>query len=167
MSIYGLAARAVMFAASGPPSELSIAGAALGYVAPGRQFTQGAVGVLRVLDTLVELNKVAKAVSSLARRGADTAAEDMVRLMRERGPDDTFRLERGTRWRREGDIVVVEARALRAAMAGEEDYAPFVEWGTEHAGRQPFFWDSAREVMEATRRRFAEDLDRLADEFNG
>jgi hypothetical protein len=148
MSIYGLAARAVMFAAPKAPAAVA------------------AAGVLGVMDALAQLSRIAGAIQALARGGMDRAAEDMVRLMRERGPDDTYRLERGTVWRRDGETIVVSARAIRQAMAGQEDYAPFVEFGTEKMEAQPFFLDSAREVMEAQRKRFEADLDRLAAEAN-
>jgi hypothetical protein len=148
MSIYGLAARAVMFAVPKAPAAVA------------------AAGVLGVMDALAQLSRIAGAIQALARGGMDRAAEDMVRLMRERGPDDTYRLERGTVWRRDGETIVVSARAIRQAMAGQEDYAPFVEFGTEKMEAQPFFLDSAREVMEAQRKRFEADLDRLAAEAN-
>lgn len=146
MSIYGLAARAVMFAAPKVPTAVAVA------------------GILGVVDAVVQLQRLAGAVQSIARRGEDLAAEEMVRLMRERGPDDTFRLERGTTSHMAAGTVFVEARAIREAI--EEDYAPFVEWGTSDTEAQPFFWDTAREVLEGTGRRFEGELDQLAEAFN-
>ncbi len=146
MAIYGLAARAVMFAAPNVPAAVAVA------------------GILGVVDAVVQMQRLAGAVQSIARRGEDLAAAEMVRLMRERGPDDTFRLERGTTSRVADGTVFVEARAIREAM--DVDYAPFVEWGTSDTEAQPFFWDTAREVLEATGRRFEGELDQLAGSFN-
>jgi hypothetical protein len=146
MAIWGLAARAVMFAAPNIPAAVT------------------AAGILGVLDAVATLRQLAGAITAIARRGEDLAAEEMVRLMRERGPDDTFRLERGTAARREGDTIIVEARAIRDAMA--DDYGPFVEAGTSDTEAQPFFWDTAREVLDRTGRRFEGELDQLASAFN-
>jgi len=146
MSIYGLAARGLM-----------LAGPALPQVGT-------AILVLNLLDTLSGLQKIAGNLEVIARRGQDRIGEDIVRLARERGPDDTFRLERGTTWRRFDDMIEVVASASRDVGV---DYAWFVERGVEHAEAQPFFWDSAREVLERYGRDIEAATDALADEFNG
>jgi hypothetical protein len=146
MSIYGIAATGLRFA-----------GPALPQVGT-------AILVLDLLDTLTGLQKIATNLQILARRGEDRIGEDIVRLARERGPDDTFRLERGTTWRRVDDMIEVVASAAREVGV---DYAWFVERGTENAEAQPFFWDSAREVLARYGRDMQAEVDAMADAFNG
>lgn len=167
MAIYGLAARVLLFAASGPPSEFAMASGVLGVVGRNSQAVQGAVGVLNVLDTLAELHKIARLLSLLSTAGDAALAKEIVALQRERGPDDTHRLERGTDWRREGGEIVITASAVRRLTSGDsDDYAWFVERGTDDTEAQPFFWDSASEVLSA----WGRDVNRVfadaAAEFN-
>jgi hypothetical protein len=149
MAIYGLAARALLFAAPNIPAATA------------------AAGVLGVVDTLVGLQKLWSHISTVAGGGDDKFAREIVDLQRERGPDDTFRLERGTDWRREGDEIVITASAVRRLTSGDDDdYAWFVERGTDDTEAQPFFWDSAAEKFAAWNRDMAEAIAAAAADFN-
>jgi hypothetical protein len=149
MAVFGLAARALLFAAPNIPAATA------------------AAGVLGVVDTLVGLQKLWAHISTLAGGGDEKLAREIVELQRERGPDDTFRLERGTDWRREGDEIVITASAFRRLTAGDDDdYAWFVERGTDDTQAQPFFWESAAEKFAAWNRDMRDLVDRAATEFN-
>ena len=101
-----------------------------------------------------------------ATREGEAAAQRMVERMRDAAPVDSGELRESIDWRREGDEIVVEADASDAL---DVFYARFVEYGTR-AGRrgarttvsgrarkvyrthpgteaQPFFYDTAREVL--------------------
>ena len=137
----------------------------------------GVLSGLGFLDTAAAVvgverltGQLAKYAVKLALRG-DGASEDaaaaMVEAMRARVPVDTGRLLHGIGWRKEGNLVTVEASALHG-----EDYARFVEFGhrwpphraedafgrPDHAAlhtgagpgeveAEPFFWDSVREGL--------------------
>lgn len=149
MAIYGLAARALIFAAPNIPAATA------------------AAGVLGVLDTLSQLQKLWSHLSTLVAGGDEAMAAEIVARQRELGPDDTFRLERGTDWRREGDEIVITASAVRRLVGGgEDDYARYVDQGTEHAEAQPFFWGPVRDQFAAWGRDMDQLLDRAAGEFN-
>jgi hypothetical protein len=149
MAIYGLAARALLFAAPSIPAATA------------------AAGVLGVIETLTGLKKVWSSIVTLASGGDERLAKEIVALQRERGPDDTFTLERGTDWRREGDEIVITASAVRRLTSGDsDDYAWFVERGTDDTEAQPYFWDSAAERFAAWGRDMDQILDTAAAEFN-
>lgn len=123
----------------------------------------GASIALDVLDWMTALNRLRSVVGvlRLAReRGVEDVAEEMVRRMRADGPDDTYRLERGTVWERPDGTVVVKASAIRETVGRADDYAPYVEWGTSDTEAQPFFWDNARAVLEE----FGLELEQALDE---
>jgi hypothetical protein len=147
VAIYGLAARAILFAAPNIPAATA------------------AVGVLNTLDVLSSLAKLYNAVAGASGRNDDAMAEEIVALQRQRGPDDTFLLERGTTWRRDGEEIVITASAVREVV-GADDYAWFVERGTDDTEAQPFFWDSAREVLARWNRSLDGVVDQAAAEFN-
>lgn len=146
MAVLGLAARVLMRAAPFAPH----AGIA--------------ATVLNVADQVLGLRKIAHNLGVIARRGEDQIGEAIVVLARQRSPDDTGRLDRGTVWRRVGDQIEIVASAAREV--GGEDYAWFVERGTVHMDASPFFWDSAREVLERYGRQIEADIDAMADDFN-
>lgn len=149
MAIAGLAARALLFAAPNIPAATA------------------AAGVLGVIETLTGLKKVWSSIVTLVGGGDERLAKEIVALQRERGPDDTFTLERGTDWRREGDEIVITASAVRRLTSGDsDDYAWFVERGTDDTEAQPFFWDSAAERFAAWGRDMDQILDTAAGEFN-
>lgn len=148
MAVYGWAARAILrFGPSVPHAATAVA-------------------ILNMLDVVSGLNKIANALGVIGRRGEDTIGEEIVELARQRGPDDTYRLERGTTWRRVEDQVEIVASAARE-VSGSEDYAWFVERGTSKMDARPFFWGSAREVFDRQGRVLEDEIDSLADEFNG
>lgn len=146
MAVLGLAARVLLRAAPAVP-HAGIAASVLG-----------------LADQVLGLRRIAHSLGVIARRREDTIGEAIVALARERSPDDTGRLDRGTVWRRVGDQIEVVASAAREV--GGEDYAWFVERGTAHTEAQPFFWDSAREVLARYRREAEAEIDALADDFN-
>lgn len=149
MAIYGLAARALIFAAPTIPAATA------------------AAGVLGVVDTLVGLKNTWSSIVTLIGGNDEKMAREIVELQRQRGPDDTFRLERGTDWRREGDEIVITATAVRQLVSGDsDDYAWFVERGTDDTEAQPFFWDSAAEKLAAWGRDMDQIFARAAGEFN-
>jgi hypothetical protein len=167
MAIYGLAARALIFAASGPPSEMAIAATVLERIGRNSEAVRGGVVILNALDTIAELNKVLLLLKAISGESSSALAKEIVALQRERGPDDTFTLERGTDWRREGDEIVITASAVRRLTSGDsDDYAWFVERGTDDTEAQPYFWDSAAERFAAWGRDMDQILDTAAAEFN-
>lgn len=128
------------------------------------------------------LLKVADALGPHARAVDERALAEMVELAQQRAPQRTGRLHIGITGEREGDVMVFMATAQRDASSA--DYARFVEFGTRagergrtladrtaferaegrnrkarrsHPGTdaQPFFYSSAREVLE--RRRIAQE----------
>jgi Bacteriophage HK97-gp10, putative tail-component len=149
MGVYGLAAK--LLAKSVP----------LAATAEGAAVITAGVGVLNVLDTLSMLHRIGSFLHRVGSDSGDDLAEEMVRLMRERGPDDTGRLEAGTVWQRLDGLIEVKASAIRQLVHGgeSEDYAAFVEFGTDHSEAEPFFWDTAREVLAAYGREIARGLD--------
>ncbi len=154
-------------AMQGPPSGFAVAAAGLQRFGPQTEFVRGAVAALNTLDTLAEIYTIAQLLHAIGTAGNDALAREIVELQRERGPDDTFRLERGTDWRREGDEIVITASAVRRLTSGDDDdYAWFVERGTDDTEAQPFFWDSAAERFAAWNRDMGALIDRAASEFN-
>lgn len=141
MTIYGIAARG------------------LASLAPGSAIAGVGIAALQAADLLQQIGNVVDALGRLAGQ-ADTVADEMVALMRERGPDDSFALEEGTTWRRDGEAIEVTASSQRDGV----DYGPFVEFGTVNMEAEPFFWSSAREVLDRWRDRIAVDIDNLPAE---
>lgn len=143
--------------------------------------TVSVVGVERLSGQL------AKYAVKLALRSdhlAEQAAAEMVDLMRSRVPQDSGALLNGITWRKEGRTVIVEASAVHPGQ--DYDYALAVEAG-HHAGgthadaslfedttgrgfrsvrpshptevpAQPFFWNSAREVLAKYRGEFGQAI---------
>ena len=141
MSIYGLAAKA------------------LHATVPLTGGTARGVLVLHLADTLANIDQAIDAVDRLAST-YDAAADEMVQLMQARAPVDTGALRSNIGWRREGNEIVVETDA------GEHDtfYAGFVEFGTVHMDAEPFFYSSAREVLERYNRQVTAGAALLAAE---
>lgn len=128
------------------------------------------------------LLKVADHLGPAARAVDERALAEMVELAQQRAPQRTGLLHTGVTGTREGDAMVFQASAQRDESSA--DYARFVEHGTRggtrgrvvadatffersngtrrksrrtHPGTeaQPFFYNSAREVLE--RRRLAQE----------
>lgn len=103
---------------------------------------EGVDEMLQALQLFSQLLKITaqQADYLLAKRTAEA--------IREKAPLKTGALRQGVTFRREGDDYVIEASAIREAMNGwEADYAMFQEYGTENMEANPFFWDTAREML--------------------
>jgi hypothetical protein len=128
------------------------------------------------LQWAARLLRVGNALGGHARGVDRRALDEMVELARSRAPERSGRLKLGITGTQEGELFVFKAEARRDS-GGTEDYAPFVERGTRpgqrgkrysritdyesargigrrarrtHPGTeaQPFFYSSAREVLE-------------------
>lgn len=110
----------------------------------------GRIGFAAVQGTgaLVDsLGQFAVKLALKSRAVDDAAGAEMVTAMRADAPQLTGRLVNGISTRREGDVTVVEASALRTSGGVEWDYAPFVERGHGAAPAEPFFYDDAEHVL--------------------
>lgn len=143
------------------------------------------VGVLGVDYFVDELAQYALILASDAYRVDVDAAEAMVDKMRARVPRDTGRLFNGISYSVDGTTITVTASAVAPRGRWEADYSRLVEFGTQArrqaveasffddstgAGRprkrrvaqhpgtkpQPFFLNSAREVLVERRKHLAE-----------
>ena len=145
----------------------------------------GVIGTERVVGQLVKFG-VKLALKS---HGVDqSAAAEMVELMKSRVPVDTGRLLNGITMSEDDGMITIEASAARD---GDADYARFVEFGTKasavadedffasgasagdglrkrgHYGdtpAQPFFWNSAKETLAKWGHELSDVIDRSATE---
>jgi HK97 gp10 family phage protein len=108
------------------------------------------VGVIGVSTFYGQLAKYAVKLATRSHQAGIDAANEMVDLMKSRVPQDSGALLNGISWEEDNGTFTVTASAI-SPTGSHEDYAPFVEYGTQFDEPQPFFWNSADETLEKWR----------------
>jgi len=119
----------------------------------------GLVGVVGLPTVYRQLAKYAVKLATRSHQVGRDAAEEMVNLMKSRVPVDSGALLNGISWEEDDRYFTVTASA-ESPTGSHADYAPYVEYGTKFNEAQPFFWNSANEVLE----KWGDSLQRIASE---
>lgn len=122
----------------------------------------GVIGTERVVGGLV---KFGVKMALRARESTADVAEEMVELMRSRVPQDDGRLFHGIMFEvDENGVATVEASAINPRDTTSSNYAFMVEFGTEDTPAQPFFYNSAEEVLAKRGQTLEQAMARAASE---
>jgi len=171
---------------------LATSAAALAPLAvPACEGALAAVSPAEILAYAARIVRVGAKLRGAAEAADDAAMAEMLELMRSRAPVRSGALRNAIEGHTEGEgdtrqnVITAKVHARRGGGEGA-DYAPFVEFGTDphgaatadyfetsrarpvagHPGTeaQPFFWNSAREVLRRRRADMGEIIDGVAAE---
>lgn len=100
----------------------------------------------RELDLLNDkLASLARIDKTLLPKVIEEASEDAEKLMKERAPYDSGRLQRGITSDVKPNKTTITSQAIDPDS--RVDYAPFQEYGTRFQPGKPYFYRTAREVF--------------------